>query len=157
MFVAHVDDLSNIHSIPARLRHYMQMALKLFESQPAPGRYELDRERAFVVIAEGKTQPAEALRPEVHARYLDVQFLLSGQERMGYRVKLMTDAPDDDMLETKDLAFFNQVADEQFVDLQPNEFVIFWPGEAHRPMCAIGAPARVRKAVLKVDAALLKN
>ena len=38
------------------------------------------------------------------------------------------------------------------VDLHLNEgdFVVFYPGEVHKPLCAVGEPAKVRKAVVKM-------
>jgi biofilm protein TabA len=30
------------------------------------------------------------------------------------------------------------------------DFVVFYPGEVHKPLCAVGAPAKVRKAVVKM-------
>ena len=28
--------------------------------------------------------------------------------------------------------------------------MVFYPGEVHKPLCAVGAPAQVRKAVVKL-------
>lgn len=34
--------------------------------------------------------------------------------------------------------------------LNEGDFVVFYPGEVHKPLCAVGAPAKVRKAVVKM-------
>ena len=34
--------------------------------------------------------------------------------------------------------------------LSEGDFVVFWPGEVHKPLCAVGAPAKVRKVVVKM-------
>ena len=31
-----------------------------------------------------------------------------------------------------------------------DDFVVFYPGEVHKPLCAVGTPAKVRKAVVKM-------
>jgi biofilm protein TabA len=36
------------------------------------------------------------------------------------------------------------------VILSEGDFVVFYPGEVHKPLCAVGAPAKVRKAVVKM-------
>ncbi|EDV0473395.1 YhcH/YjgK/YiaL family protein, partial [Salmonella enterica subsp. enterica] len=36
------------------------------------------------------------------------------------------------------------------VVLNEGDFVVFYPGEVHKPLCAVGEPARVRKAVVKM-------
>lgn len=35
--------------------------------------------------------------------------------------------------------------------MQAGDFVVFYPGEVHKPLCAVGEPANVRKAVVKID------
>lgn len=157
MFTAHIDDLAHIHALPHRLRHYLAQALALLATQPAAGKYELDGERAFLILADDHTAPIEERRLEIHARYLDVQLLLSGEELMGYRPRRASQQPDDDRLATQDLALFNQLEGEQFLILRPGDFVIFWPGDAHRPLCAVTSPMPIRKAILKVDAGMLRD
>lgn len=157
MFAAHIADLDHIHSLPPRLRHYLVQTLALLAKEPQPGKHVLDGERAFVILADDHTAPAAERRPEIHARYLDVQLLLQGEERMGYRPQSARQQPDDDRLATQDLAFFNQLEGEQFLDMRPGDFVVFWPGDAHRPLCAVAEPMPIRKAILKVDASLLRD
>lgn len=155
MLLSHRDHLVDMTLVSPNLRRYVQQMLELLATEPKLGRHDLDGDRAFVIVAEDQTTPAETRRPEIHARYLDVQLLLAGAERFGYSAIKATGTPDDDRLATHDLAFFNQVAGEQYVDLQPGELVVFLPGEPHRPLCAVDAPMTVRKAILKMDAALL--
>ena len=155
MLLAHAEDQVTLSLLPARLRDYLQQMLLLLQTSPAPGRYPLDGELAFVLVCEEMTRPTDTLRPEIHARYLDVQIVLSGEERYGYRPQRVQTSPDDDRLATQDLAFYEQLPGEQFVDLRPGELVVFLPGEPHRPLCAVTQPAPVRKAILKVDASLL--
>ncbi|TGD49773.1 YhcH/YjgK/YiaL family protein, partial [Salmonella enterica subsp. enterica serovar Poona] len=40
--------------------------------------------------------------------------------------------------------------DEKPGALHEGDFVVFYPGEVHKPLCAVGEPARVRKAVVKM-------
>ncbi|ENX7060900.1 YhcH/YjgK/YiaL family protein, partial [Legionella pneumophila] len=50
----------------------------------------------------------------------------------------------------KDIAFLPEGVDEKTVILNEGDFVVFYPGEVHKPLCAVGAPAQVRKAVVKM-------
>ena len=36
------------------------------------------------------------------------------------------------------------------VVMSEGDFVVFYPGEVHKPLCAVGQPAKVRKAVIKL-------
>ncbi|MFC3913685.1 YhcH/YjgK/YiaL family protein [Pseudaeromonas sharmana] len=155
MLLAHKDDASTLALLPPVLQRYLHQMLALLEQHPQPGRYPIEGDKAFVLVCEEMTKPAASLRPEIHARYLDIQLVIAGHERYGIRARRATTPPDDDRLVTQDLAFFEQLVGEQFVDLAPGELVVFLPGEPHRPLCAIDDPAPVRKAILKVEAAML--
>jgi len=39
--------------------------------------------------------------------------------------------------------------------MQTGDFVVFYPGEVHKPLCAVGEPAHVRKAVVKMNVSAL--
>ena len=58
--------------------------------------------------------------------------------------------PETDWLADKDIAFIGQGIDEKTVILNEGDFVVFYPGEVHKPLCAVGAPAQVRKAVVNL-------
>ncbi|EHG4164940.1 YhcH/YjgK/YiaL family protein, partial [Salmonella enterica] len=58
--------------------------------------------------------------------------------------------PHTDWLTDKDIAFLPTSVDEKTVVLNEGDFVVFYPGEVHKPLCAVGEPARVRKAVVKM-------
>ncbi|EGG9560856.1 YhcH/YjgK/YiaL family protein, partial [Salmonella enterica] len=83
------------------------------------------------------------------ARYLDIQIVLQGQEGMAFSTR-PAGTPHTDWLTDKDIAFLPTSVDEKTVVLNEGDFVVFYPGEVHKPLCAVGEPARVRKAVVKM-------
>jgi YhcH/YjgK/YiaL family protein len=54
-----------------------------------------------------------------------------------------------------DYQLCSQIADEQSIVLKPGRFVIFMPGEPHKPGCVVEEPVEIKKAVIKVRASLL--
>ncbi|WP_341677076.1 YhcH/YjgK/YiaL family protein [Niveibacterium sp. SC-1] len=120
----------------------------------APDRYPLE-EGMFLLIQEMKTRPVEATRPEAHVRHADIQLLLAGAERYGFALPSPAHPVLEDRRETHDIAFYGTPEQEHYVDLAPGMFAIFLPGELHRPCCAVESPAAIRKAVVKIDRALL--
>lgn len=119
------------------------------------GRHEIDGDDIFVLIQEMPTKPAAQLRPEAHRRYIDVQILLSGREAYGFCLPDADLEPVDDRLETQDIAFYPDHPDQYSVRLDVNDFIVFFPGEFHRPCCEIDGSVDIRKAVIKVDSRLL--
>ena len=51
-------------------------------SQWEPGRYEVDGERLFVLV-QSYDSKVENDTPEAHRKYIDIQYLFSGEEWMG--------------------------------------------------------------------------
>ena len=118
------------------------------------GSYPLEDESVYFIV-DDKTELREKRRSEIHHKYLDVQLILEGTETFGY-----SDYPllsiEDDYLAEKDIAFSNDVKDEQFVTLKAGEFIIFTPKQPHRPLVAVDdKPAAVKKLIIKVNSALL--
>lgn len=111
-----------------------------------PGRYELEC-GCFAIVQDYTTLPREEKRWEAHRKYIDVQFIASGRELMGY-------APCSELCsveaydENKDIEWFE--GDGSFVIASEGTFVILYPHDAHMPGAADGKPEPVRKVVVKV-------
>ena len=118
------------------------------------GTYEIQGKDLYVMIQDITTQPAEVRRPERHNDYLDIQYIVSGVERMGYVPYTGAEAVLEDP-EGKDVTFYKNLAGEAFVDVTPGCYCIFFSNDIHRPGCAAGEPGNVRKAVVKVKQSLL--
>ena len=118
------------------------------------GNYPLPDESVYFIVND-KTELKENRRSEIHHKYLDVQLILEGTETFGYSEYPLLSI-EDDYLEKKDIAFSNDVQDEQFVTLEAGEFIIFNPKQPHRPLVAVNdKPAAVKKLIIKVNSALL--
>ena len=116
--------------------------------------YELEGKDLYIMIQDFTTQPAEARRPERHNDYLDIQYIVSGVERMGYVPYTGKEAVDEDP-EGKDVTFYKDLEGETFVDVTPGSYCVFFSNDIHRPGCAAGEPCAVRKAVVKMKQSLL--
>lgn len=145
--------IGNIHHLQSWLLDALRQAIehvKAHVSESTPlGKHDIDGNNLFYLISEDSTEPQAERRAEFHARYLDIQIVLRGQEGMTFST-LPAGEPQIDWLADKDIAFLAEGAQEKTVILNEGDFVVFYPGEVHKPLCAVGAPAKVRKAVVKV-------
>ena len=83
---------------------------------------------------------------EAHRRYVDVQFVATGTERMGVaRLEQMREREAYDA--ARDVAFFE--SGTEFVTIREGMFAIFGPEDVHSPCHRAGEPALVRKVVVK--------
>lgn len=112
----------------------------------AVGRHEIDGERLFVLVSEYVPKAQATCRWEAHRKYIDLQYVVSGVERIGV-------APAASMRETgceadRDLVWLEGEGD--FLTLGAGRFVLLWPGDAHMPGVATDPPESVRKVVVKI-------
>lgn len=136
--------------LPAAVIRAVEKLLNRDLAELAPGRYEFEGSQSYFMIQEPETRALEATRHEAHRTYADVQIVLRGVERFGVAPVDPALPPADDRFEKSDIAFYPQPANESFVDVGAGMFVVFYPGEFHRPAIAVGSPAKIRKAVIKI-------
>ena len=49
------------------------------------GRYEIDGDAVFALVQEYETHPPEECRWEAHYTYTDIQYIVEGSEKMGWK------------------------------------------------------------------------
>lgn len=118
------------------------------------GVYEIQGKDIYAQVMDAQTAPADTKRPEVHEKYIDVQFLASGKERLGFTFDTGSYEVDE-RLEDKDLIFYKSVENEGYIDAVPGCYSIFFPEDVHRPAVAAGEPMTIRKVVVKVSVVLI--
>ena len=118
--------------------------------------YEIQGKDIYAQVMDAQTGAVEEKRPEVHEKFVDVQFLASGKEKLGF-------TPDtgkyevDERFDERDLIFYKSVENEGFIEATPGCYSIFFPADVHRPAVAVDEPMTVRKVVVKVSVALLSE
>ncbi len=114
-----------------------------------PGRIELDGERLFALVQDYRTKPREEAAWEAHRRYIDVQYVVTGCEVMGW-------SPSDRLKEHQpydpqtDCELLRGAGD--FFMMPAGMVAVFFPREAHMPGLSHNTPAAVRKVVVKIQA-----
>ena len=114
------------------------------------GRVEIDGDRVFALVQRYETMMTDAPKFEFHQKYIDVQFIVSGEEVIGWAPvarMTITDAYD----ENKDICF-GTVAKGTWtpVHLQAGQLAVLWPEDGHAPKLASNASLPVMKIVVKV-------
>jgi YhcH/YjgK/YiaL family protein len=111
------------------------------------GKHNIEADQIFALIQEYQTRPREQCFWEAHRKYIDVQFVQSGVESMGWAPiqKMRISKPYD---AEKDLAVFEGAG--QVIDISAGRFIIFMPHDVHMPCMASREPQQVRKIVVKV-------
>ncbi len=111
------------------------------------GRHDVDGDQLFFLLQSYDSKEIND-RPEAHRNYIDIQYLISGEELVGV-------APVEEMTEEVearpegDIWFYHGPVSQLL--LSGGRFVALWPGDAHAPCIAVdGRPVPCRKCVVKV-------
>lgn len=101
-----------------------------------------------------QTTPESEGSFEVHKKYIDIHYCLSGGEVIMYSP---IDSPKEKTAFDieKDYQLFYPAQQSSSVTMQPGSFAIFFPEELHMPKISDGANITVRKIVIKIKASLL--
>lgn len=151
MIFGNIDYLQKDQAVyPAVLIKALRYLKETDFSQMAPGRYEIDGARMFALVQEYQSAPKAEKKPEAHAKYIDIQYIAAGIERIGYAPYDAEDEVLENLLESRDLIFYKTVRGEMDLLLRTGNYAIFFPDDVHRPGCMAENGSRVRKVVLKI-------
>ena len=110
------------------------------------GKYEILSDEVFAIVQEYMTKEEGDL--EAHKIYADLQFIIKGEEKIGFS-KL------DDVVSVKipynrekDICFFN--GNYSKLLLRQGDFAVFFPHDAHAPSLAMHDCCYVKKVVIKI-------
>lgn len=110
------------------------------------GRTIIDGENVFVNVMDADLRDAEGAAFEYHRRYADLQIDLSGGEHWGWA----SEGRPEGEFSTKSDVGFASGPEHAGGELGEGRFVIFFPGELHKPSCKTPGCDHVRKAVVKI-------
>lgn len=110
------------------------------------GRIEIDGDNLFINNVNPECVARDKQVLELHRDYIDVHILLQGNETIGWK------ATEDLINEVKsyekegDCALYSDTP-TTYVDVNPGEFVLVYPEDAHAPVIGEG---KIRKLIAKV-------
>ena len=113
----------------------------------ALGKIELDGTNLFVNVAEISGKTSDEAKMETHRNYIDIQLPVTATETMGWIAVNDLQQTTQEYNAEKDVAFFADKA-TTFVNVQPYQFAIFFPQDAHQPGIATGTHKKVIVKVL---------
>ncbi len=115
--------------------------------QLPPGKVTIDGERLFAIVSDDEGRGREQSLLEAHRRYLDIQYIVSGTDHIGWLPTSDCERVQTEYDPQRDVAFYYDRPATWLVLPQGN-FAIFLPQDAHAPLAGTG---RVRKVVVKVQ------
>jgi biofilm protein TabA len=112
------------------------------------GRTEIAEGELAAILQTNPTKPRGQGRLEAHRKFIDIQYVVEGEEAMGWAPLegLDEDGPFD---EGADIGFYRGACD--LVPVRAGSFAVFYPHDAHMPCIdPLTGPKTSKKVVLKV-------
>lgn len=106
--------------------------------------------RVKAIVSEYETKPVNENGYEAHKKFIDIQYLLKGEEKNRClpieKLKVIKSYKDE-----IDAAFFVADAPAQDLTLGDGYFAIYWPQDGHMPCLNVEESEKVKKVVVKVE------
>lgn len=122
-----------------------------------PGKFDIIPGKMFCLLQEMNTVPANEMRAESHFKFVDIQFLLQGEETLGVARGAAGHEVVEDRADEHDIVFYQDTRNESFIHLEPGMFAVFFPQDLHRPCCHSQRESFIRKAVIKIHLSLFDD
>jgi biofilm protein TabA len=157
MIIGNLQNIKNeIGLYPAGLQAGLKFLLETDLCLLPLGEHEIQGKQIYAKITEYKTEPKEQRRPESHKKYVDIQYICSGEEMIGSAQIAEVGEIDEDCLSERDILFYKSIATETQVILTQGMFAVYFPWDVHRPNCNAGEQtSNIRKILVKIEMDLL--
>ena len=113
------------------------------------GKHIIKGDEIYANIQTLTTKPIEEAKWEAHRKYIDIQYVIKGYEKMGYGVLQDFKKVAIPYNDEKDVIFLED-GNYNYVDVQNGDFVIFYPNDVHAPMLNYKEPMKIKKVIVKV-------
>jgi len=147
MIIDKLKNASFYYGISEKIATALKYLEKTDLSEFQNGKYEIEGDDIFVIVQDYHTKPLLEGKFEAHRKYIDIQYIIKGVEKMGY-TNVHKLKPSTEYDEKKDIIFFEGEGD--FVTVEEGFFAIFAPEDAHMPGIESITSEYVKKAVVKI-------
>jgi len=115
------------------------------------GRLDIIGDEIFAVFQSYRTSPAKELSFEAHRKYIDLQYILSGTEKMlvadlaALTHEIVPYGEEDDIVFYEDPPSFSEII------LTDGDYTFFATKDGHKTRCSAGQPGReIKKVIVKI-------
>lgn len=147
MIIDSLENVKHYRNLSEKIKKAFEFLEEIDFEAIEPGRYNVEGDEIFALVSEYNTKIPSDVLPEAHERHIDIQYMVKGEEIMGY-------APleDQDVIEPynaeSDIVFYQ--SEWSNVKVSEGMFIVFFPTDIHAPGIMIDEQKPVKKVVVKV-------
>lgn len=146
MILDKIDNYKLYVNLNQRIARAFTYILETDFSQLSLGKHLIEGEDIFALLQEYDTKEIENCKLESHKKYIDIQFMISGDELMG--ITTLNNQETTEFNEDNDYYFYN--SDYTIIRVNEGMFTIFFPDDIHMPCIKVETIEFVKKVVIKV-------
>lgn len=147
MIYAKLKDAPAYRGIHPNLNLALERITPEFLASVGPERVEIKGGDVYATRFTYETVPAAESFFEAHRKYLDIHIMMEGSE--GVEIAPPEALAEFDRVEANDFYAYRGEGDYKLV-LSPGDFLVVFPGDAHRIKMQVDEPKTVSKVVFKV-------
>ena len=115
------------------------------------GTIKIDSEDFYYVLTTYNTSNSIEEKPtEAHRKFIDLQYILYGEEKIGYADYSSPKMLLKDYNGDNDIELFKRIEGESFFVLKKGMYAVFFPEDVHRPGLTNKETRGVRKIIFKI-------
>lgn len=133
----------NLHPLFEKAFNYI---VKLDMKSLEDGTTVLEENRLKVAVVSTAMKPTAEAKLETHEKFIDIQIPVTKEETFGWKSLSSLKESETGYDAQNDIEFFRDTP-TAYVTLLPEEFVIFFPQDAHAPLIGKGT---IRKIIIKI-------
>ncbi|MBR5559341.1 MAG: YhcH/YjgK/YiaL family protein [Oscillospiraceae bacterium] len=146
MIYTTLKNIEQYYGISENLKKGLRFLAETDFSTMEDGRYEIDGDKLYFLLLHYDTK-VENNTPEAHKKYIDIQYMIEGEELIGVgpladMTGVVEEKPENDIW------FYNGPQD--YLLLRDDRLTVLFPDDAHAPGIAVDEPVNIRKCVVKV-------
>jgi biofilm protein TabA len=144
------DNISNCelyYSLNSGLKSGFDFIKNFLDFPLKEGKYEIDGDNVFALVQNYETK--EIGEFESHIKYIDIQFVVSGEEIIEYEPVQNLEIKENQTPKS-DMIFYHQNINAKKLLIKQGEFAIFFPNDGHKPGLKHTKNELVEKIVVKV-------
>jgi len=147
MILDKIENAKQYQGLSLRLKKALRYISKTDFSQLENGTYDVVKDEIFAIVNRFETVDAKLEKPEVHRKYIDVQYVFEGKETLGFAIK-QSQPIYKEYNEEEDYELYD--AELDYVKFEKGMFAIFFPDDLHAPSVHLDKATSASKVVVKV-------
>jgi len=152
MLVSSIKNYKNILNFFPQLDIVFNYIIKNINAKTLDGKYNITKE-IYAVVQTCLPKPKKEQVLEKHKKYIDLQLVVSGKEKIGWKYFDKTFKTLKSYSNKNDISFYSNAPDT-FINLKKGEFAIFFPEDTHAPLCC---DKQVKKCIVKIPVKYLNS